>query len=140
MKVAKFRVARPTENLNALRAFYIDALGLVDGGSFENHNGYDGFLVSTDDAAYEIEFTQHPNVACPAPTGDNVLVFYFESESEIVPVAHRLAGHGIAPITPLNPYWIGKGLTYTDPDGYCVVLFDLEALARSRAQSGTTSP
>lgn len=129
LKAVKFRVARPTDDLAALRAFYVDGLGLVHRGSFQAHAGYDGFLVATADTSWEIEFTKHvAGSACPAPSQDNLLVFYFSTRAEVTAIEERLRARGIEPVAPANPYWVGKGLTYEDPDGWRVVLFDLASM------------
>lgn len=129
MNVVKFRVARPTDDLAALRAFYVDGLGLVDRGSFQDHAGYDGILVAASDASWEIEFTKHvAGSACPAPSRDNLLVLYFRTRAEVTAIEERLRARGIEPVEPANPYWVGKGLTYEDPDGWRVVLFDLTSM------------
>jgi catechol 2,3-dioxygenase-like lactoylglutathione lyase family enzyme len=124
MKVMKFRVARPTDDLRALHRFYVDGLGLVDRGSFAGHDGYDGQLVGTHDESYEIEFTRHADGSpCPPPSRDNLLVFYFRDRAEVDAIAERLRAQGVEPVEPANPYWIGRGLTFADPDGWRVVLF-----------------
>ncbi len=79
MQPHKFRVARPTDNLDALRHFYVDGLGLTVLGTFEDHDGYDGLILTTETGGYEIEFTRHADGSpCPAPSQDNLLVFYFD--------------------------------------------------------------
>ncbi len=41
----KVRFARHTNNLEAIKSFYIGILGLELLGSFENHNGYDVIFI-----------------------------------------------------------------------------------------------
>ncbi len=124
MNVTKFRVARPTNDLRALRAFYVEGLGLIDRGGFQGHAGYDGQLVGTADASYEIEFTQHVDGGpCAPPSRDHLLVFYFRGRAEVDAIAERLRRQGVSPVEPANPYWVGRGLTFEDPDGWRVVLF-----------------
>ncbi len=31
---------------------------------------------------------------------------------------------GIEPVAPANPYWLNKGLTFEDPDGWRIVVVD----------------
>ena len=38
------RVARPTDNIDALRSFYCDGLGLSVLYRFDGHNGFDGVI------------------------------------------------------------------------------------------------
>jgi hypothetical protein len=40
MSVSALRVARPSDDIDALRRFYIDGLGFVQLGAFEDHAGF----------------------------------------------------------------------------------------------------
>ena len=53
-----FRYARHTNNLEQLKSFYIDVLGLELLGGFENHDGYDGAFIGKQDENWHLEFTQ----------------------------------------------------------------------------------
>lgn len=53
-----FRFARHTNNLEQLKTFYIDVLGLELLGSFENHNGYDGIFLGNQNENWHLEFTK----------------------------------------------------------------------------------
>jgi catechol 2,3-dioxygenase-like lactoylglutathione lyase family enzyme len=124
MNTVKFRVARPTDDLRALYRFYVDGLGLMDRGGFAGHDGYDGQVVGTSDGTWEIELTRHVDGSpCAPPSRDNLLVFYFRDRAEVDAIAARLKALGVEPVAPANPYWIGRGLTFADPDGWRVVLF-----------------
>ena len=80
---AKMRVARPTDNLDAVARFYTQGLGLAELYRFENHAGFDGVMLGTPDAPYHLEFTRaHGHRAGRAPTADNLLVFYLPDERE----------------------------------------------------------
>jgi hypothetical protein len=71
------RVARPSDNLEALLQFYHQGLGLTVFYSFEDHEGFDGIMLGREDAPYHFEFTHaRGHVAGRAPTPDNLLVFY----------------------------------------------------------------
>jgi catechol 2,3-dioxygenase-like lactoylglutathione lyase family enzyme len=119
-------VARPSADLAAAKAFYVDALGLTFEGDFENHAGYDGLLLSTGDPGYELELTHRADQGpCRPPCGDHLIVLYFADSAAMQAAAQRVQAHGHGPVAPLNPYWIGKSLTFADPDGWRVVLFDL---------------
>jgi catechol 2,3-dioxygenase-like lactoylglutathione lyase family enzyme len=129
MKPVRFRVARPTDNLESLRQFYVEGLGLLERGSFRGHSGYDGLILGTVDGDYEIEFTSHVDGSpCPAPSRDNLLIFYLRNRSEIGEVAVRLQALGSEPVEPENPYWLERGLTFEDADGWRIVLVDREEL------------
>ena len=131
MKAVKFRIARPTDNLDALRSFYVDGLGLLDKGTFRDHDGYDGQLFGTEDSSYEIEFTRHRDGSpCPCPSPDNLMVFYVENGEEMRAIAQRMQSLGVSPSEPANPYWIGRGLTFEDPDGWRVVVFDIQTIKK----------
>jgi catechol 2,3-dioxygenase-like lactoylglutathione lyase family enzyme len=117
------RVARPTDDLDAVVRFYRDGLGLEELGSFIDHAGFDGVMLGARGSAYHLEFThQRGHKVGRAPTADNLLVFYVPDADEWAVALHRLAEHGIAPVPSLNPYWEVNGVTFEDPDGYRVVL------------------
>jgi catechol 2,3-dioxygenase-like lactoylglutathione lyase family enzyme len=121
--VAQVRIARPTDRLAEVVRFYRDALGLEQISSFESHAGYYGVMLALPGRSDHLEFTHHENGSpCPAPSKDNLLVFYVEEDAEIRGMAARLQRHGHEPVEPENPYWVQKGLTFEDPDGWRVVL------------------
>lgn len=125
LKPKRFRVARPTDQLAAVKKFYVDALGLQVVGSFEDHDGYDGLILGSGQAGYEIEFTSHADGSpCPSPTADNLLVFYLANADELSAVGARMAAHGHDPVEPENPYWARCSLSFEDPDGWRVTVVD----------------
>lgn len=129
MDPVKFRVARPTDRLRLVRDFYCDGLGLTELGSFRDHDGYDGVMIGTPGKDYHLEFTRHAaGSPCPAPTRDNLLVFYLPDRGAVAMVETRLHAKGHDPVPPENPYWEGKGLTYEDPDGWRIVIVDSTSL------------
>ncbi|AWC29321.1 MULTISPECIES: VOC family protein [Bacillus cereus group] len=123
----QFRIARPTDKFEEVITFYNKGLGLKQIGEFYNHEGYDGVMFGLPDAEYHLEFTRHHNGSpCPAPTKDNLLVFYFTNQSEIHKIAKRLHTLGYGEVEPENPYWREKGITIEDPDGWRIVLMYIE--------------
>jgi catechol 2,3-dioxygenase-like lactoylglutathione lyase family enzyme len=52
------RVARPTDDLDALLRFYRQGLGLKVLYRFEDHDGFDGVMLGHDNAPYHLEFTR----------------------------------------------------------------------------------
>jgi len=125
MKAAQIRIARPTDKLKELIQFYQQGLGLNIIGSFEGHDGYDGVMLGMPDASIHLEFTQHVNGSpCPAPTRDNLLVFYFETNEAYQAAVNQLKQGGAKEVEPENGYWIGKSTSFEDPDGWGVVLFN----------------
>ncbi|MGF9963606.1 VOC family protein [Bacillus rhizoplanae] len=131
-KWVQFRIARPTDKLEEVIKFYEEGLGLKRIGEFHNHEDYDGVMFGLPGVEYHLEFTRHMNGSpCPAPTKDNLLVFYFPDKSEIEKINHRLNTMGYYEVEPENPYWKEKGTTIEDPDGWRIVLMNTEGL-RSR--------
>lgn len=121
--VIRVRIARPTDNLEEVVRFYRDGLGLVELGRFEEHSGYDGVMLGLPGSDYHLEFTSHADGSpCPAPSVDNLLVLYVESEQAAEIAAARLADLGYPDVDPENPYWDGRSITIADPDGWRVVL------------------
>jgi len=121
--VPKLRVARPTNNLAALRRFYIDGLGLQELYAFAGHAGFDGLMVGHSQAPYHLEFTQEVgHVVPPAPTAENLLVFYLPERTDWEGAVARMQALGYATVPAHNAYWDQQGLTFEDPDGYRVVL------------------
>lgn len=125
MKATQFRFARPTNQLDKVIAFYTKGLGLKIIGSFEKHDGYDGVMLGLPDEQYHLEFTQHESKSpVPAPTKENLLVIYFKDEHEYFKLVEKIKGIGAREVTPENPYWLGKSITFEDPDGWRIVLFN----------------
>lgn len=123
----KFRIARPTDKFEEVTAFYEKGLGLKRIGEFYNHEGYDGIMFGLPEEEYHLEFTRHIDGSpCPAPTKDNLLVFYMNEDSEMKKVSTRLHTMGYGEIEPENPYWKDKGITVEDPDGWRIVLMKIE--------------
>ena len=117
------RVARPSDNLEAVLRFYQQGLGLSLLGHFEDHEGFDGIMLGREGAPYHLEFTRaHGHVAGRAPTRDNLLVFYLPDKVQWKAALQRMREAGFAPVASFNPYWDREGVTFEDPDGYRVVL------------------
>jgi catechol 2,3-dioxygenase-like lactoylglutathione lyase family enzyme len=120
---AHLRVARPSDDLDALVRFYRDGLGLDVLFEFKGHDGFDGVMLGKRGAAYHFEFTRKEgHRAGRAPTEDNLLVFYLPDEAEWRRAVERLEGLGHRPVPAFNAYWDRVGKTFEDPDGYRVVL------------------
>ena len=121
--VTQVRVARPTDQLEAVIAFYRDGLGLRKVEEFRDHDGYDGVMLGLPGKTYHLEFTQHAKGSpCPAPTADNLLVLYIPDRAQLAAMCERLEGLGHLPVPPENPYWLQDAVTFEDPDGWRVVL------------------
>ena len=123
LPAVQVRIARPTDQLDAVVRFYVDGLGLPQIGGFSGHAGYDGVMLGLPGHDYHLEYTQHVDGSpCPAPSRDNLLVFYIPDESAIVRTVERLRSMGHHHVEPENPYWLEKGVTFEDPDGWRIVL------------------
>src|SRR4051812_6630535 len=55
---AQLRIARPTDDLAAVVAFYRDGLGFEVLSSFTGHDGFDGVMLGFAGAGYHLEFTR----------------------------------------------------------------------------------
>jgi hypothetical protein len=55
---AQLRVARPSDDLNAVVRFYRDGLGFEVLYEFRDHDGFDGVMLGRRGTAYHLEFTQ----------------------------------------------------------------------------------
>ena len=117
------RVARPSDDLEALLRFYQQGLGLELLARFDGHDGFDGIMLGRPGAPYHLEFTRaHGHAAGRAPTADNLLVFYLPDDDAWQAAVRRMHDAGYAPVPAFNPYWDRTGATFEDPDGYRVVL------------------
>lgn len=130
MPVHQVRIARPTDRLDEVVAFYVDGLGLPRLGGFAGHAGYDGVFVGLPGTAYHLEFTHHadgsPGVV---PSAEHLLVLYLGSGDAVRTAAARLAALGHEPVQAENPYWAQVGAeTVPDPDGWRVVLVPTRGL------------
>jgi catechol 2,3-dioxygenase-like lactoylglutathione lyase family enzyme len=113
------RVARQTERLEEVVAFYRDGIGLSELGRFRDHDGYDGVFLELPGTGTHLELTAGGGHGPPAPHPETLLVLYLGDEAAVEAVATRL---GAEPVPPANPYWADHGLTFEDPDGFRVVL------------------
>jgi catechol 2,3-dioxygenase-like lactoylglutathione lyase family enzyme len=117
------RVARPSDNLDALLPFYVDGLGFEVLYRFGGHDEFDGFMVGHPGHPYHLEFTHHRGHRVGrAPTQDNLLVLYLPDQAVYQAAVARMKAAGFAPVTSYNPYWDEGGVTFEDADGYRVVL------------------
>lgn len=123
MNIPTLRIARPTDDIEALLAFYRDGLGLEILGRFEDHAGFDGVMLGRPDSPYHFEFTHHRGHSVGrAPTQDHLVVLYCPERAEWEAAAARMRSAGFEAVTSYNPYWEIQGITFEDPDGYRVVL------------------
>jgi ribosomal protein S18 acetylase RimI-like enzyme len=116
--LSALRVARHTERLDEIVAFYRDGLGLPEIGGFRDHDGYDGVFLELPGTRAHLEFTAGGDGA-PAPHPESLLVLYMGDAAAVRETVARL---GAEPVNAANPYWDAHGVTLADPDGFRVVL------------------
>jgi catechol 2,3-dioxygenase-like lactoylglutathione lyase family enzyme len=120
---AKLRVARSTDRLEEVVAFYAKGLGLRKLAAFEDHAGFDGVMLGSPQADYHLEFTRQRGASSAArPHPESLLVFYLPEAGAWRAAVDRLRALGVMPVASHNPYWDLHGLTFEDPDGFRVVL------------------
>jgi len=120
---AHLRVARPTDNLQAIADMYQKGLGLDILSHFEDHEGFDGIMLGNQGMPYHFEFTHHRgHEADKSPTRDNLLVFYIPDGEHWEKHCQRMTEAGFKLVKSYNPYWDRAGKTFEDLDGYRVVL------------------
>ena len=123
MTAPTLRVARPSDDLEALLPFYCDGLGFKILFRFEDYDGFDGIMLGTPDTPYHLEFTLcRGHKAGRSPTQDNLLVLYLPDVEVWKAAVDKMKKVGFAPVPSFNPYWDQDGFTFEDPDGYRVVL------------------
>ena len=117
--ISALRVARHTERLEKVVAFYRDGLGLAEIGGFRDHDGYDGVFLQIPGTGAHLEFTAGGEEGAPAPHPESLLVLYLGDRTAVRSAVARLRAD---PVAPANPYWAEHGVTLEDPDGFRVVL------------------
>ncbi len=115
----KLRVARHTDQLDAVVNFYRDRVGLTEIGRFSAHDGYDGIFLSIPGTESHLEFTTGGEHSPPPPHPESLLVLYLDSQRDIDATAARI---GQPPVEPANPFWRSNALAFEDPDGFQVLL------------------
>ncbi|RZJ31657.1 MAG: VOC family protein [Flavobacterium sp.] len=123
----KLRIARHTDNLDKIKSFYCDILGLKIIGSFENHDGYDGVFIGRPNESWHLEFTSSEAKATHQTDEDDLIVLYPETRSEYDNLIQKLASSKIEFISAKNPYWNSFGKMILDPDGFRIVISNQKA-------------
>ena len=85
------RIARPTDNMDAVVRFYRDGLGFEVTGSFQNHDSFDGVILAHPGAAYQLEFTHKPAIEWDERDGRQPAGF-LSARCERVETSRRAAG------------------------------------------------
>lgn len=118
----QIRIARPSDNIDDLKKFYIEGLGFSTVSEFEL-DGYRGIILSHKNHGYHLEFIHEYGIHYgKAPSHEHLLVFYFSDTIAWQSAITRMKEIGVSPVEPYNPYWVKSGVTFEDADGYQVVL------------------
>ena len=133
LPVGQVRIARPTDQLDAVVSFYRDGLGLPELERFTGHAGYRGVMLGLPASDHHLEFTQHDDGSPgAAPSRDNLFVLSFDDRAQVERVLTRLASLGHLPIEAENPYWTENGaITIEDPDRWRIVLMAQPLIGRA---------
>lgn len=115
----ELRIARHTDRLEEVVAFYRDRVGLPELGRFVGHDGYDGAFLGIPGTGSHLEFTTGGSHAAPEPHPESLLVLYIETQEELDAIAGRLES---SETTPANPYWQRNARAFLDPDGHEILL------------------
>jgi hypothetical protein len=115
----ELRVARHTDRLEEVVAFYRDGVGLPELGRFTDHEGYDGVFLGIPETKSHLEFTTGGDHPPAEPHPESLLVLYVETQEELDAIAARIER---SETTPANPYWQRHARAFADPDGYQVLL------------------
>jgi hypothetical protein len=120
---AQLRIARPVGDISRSESMYCVTLNLVVLARFHDHQGFDGVMLGRFGMDYHLEFTQcreHPVAA--SSTHEDLLVFYAPDPEEWESACDRYVASGFVRVMSFNPYWDVSDRTFTDPDGYRVVM------------------
>lgn len=120
------RVARHTNDLEKIEAFYIDLLGFERLGGFQDHNGYDGVFIGKPGINWHFEFTQSEEKAHHTFDEDDIIVLYPETILEYSILIDSIS-KSVSFISSKNPYWNENGKIFLDPDGFRIILSDIKA-------------
>lgn len=117
------RVARPTDQLDVVAGFYVDAVGLRELSRFDDHDGFSGRILGRAGADWHLELvaaTGHTYGG--APNSEHLLALYHDSHEEFAAAVARIEANGGVRTSHPNPWWNEHAVTFLDPDGYPVVL------------------
>ncbi len=117
----EFRYARHTSDLLLLKQFYTQIVGLENLGGFRDHNSYDGLFLGIPGTGWHLEFTVSGEKPDHTFDEDDALVFYVNSNEELLKIRDRISKNNIVFETPKNPYWVKNGIMVSDPDGFKII-------------------
>jgi hypothetical protein len=125
MKTPVLRIGRLCGDFDPVLRFYRDGLGLNILAEFRKHAGFDGIVLGKHGAPYHLEFTRMSDASSGRVSiKDDLLVFYLPEPSAWLTAVQRMRAAGFAPVPSLNPYWEWEGVTFEDPEGNRVTLYN----------------
>ena len=124
----KLRVAKPTNNLEKIKDFYINIFEFELLRSFKNHNNYDGIFIGKSKLDWHLEFTKSNEIVNFNFGDEDYLVFYPENKSEYDKILENISKNNIEFISPKNPFWNENGKVILDPDGFGIIISNLKSL------------
>ena len=98
------RIARPTDQLDEVAAFYRHALGLQQLARFDDHDGFDGIVLGRDDLDWHLELVhRHGHPVGDAPNAEHLLAVFHDTAQEYEAAVARTRAAGGRPTVHLNP-------------------------------------
>ncbi|MDT0177880.1 VOC family protein [Enterobacter sp. BRE11] len=123
MEFQHMRIARPVSLLSKSGEMYASGLDLQVIGEFRDHEGFSGYMLGRDDLPWHLEFTQsHFHPVTPSPSAEDLLVLYVPDQADWATRCAKMDLAGFVRVKSFNPYWDRRGVTFTDADGYRVVI------------------
>jgi len=124
--ISAMRTARPTGDVDRVREFYEQVVGLPVLWTFVDHDGFDGVIFGVPNETSQLELVKTPHFVEPTPSIEDALVLYCEAHAA-VDMVQRLRSAGARELLgqdpTLNPYWERTGaVAFVDPDGYRLIV------------------
>lgn len=123
----QLRVARHTNKIEEITAFYTQVLKLNVLGEFKDHDGYNGVFLGLENKDWHLEFTTTFEDVKHFPDEDDCLVLYPESRTAYSEIVQEISSKNIKLLEPKNPYWKENGILIKDPDGFYIIISDLRS-------------
>lgn len=118
----KIRIARHARSLGPIVDFYVGTLGLEILGEFKNHQQYDGVFLGHKNSEWHLEFTVSNEMPDHKADEDDLLVFYVATIAEYNRLKDKFRANKIEEVAPKNPYWKKNGVSFSDPEGFRIVI------------------
>src|SRR5262245_54682897 len=113
---AHLRIVRLSPDLNPVVRFYRDGLGFEVLYEFKDHDGFDAVMLGRNGGPYHLALVHKVgHTVEPAPSHDDLLVFYLPDADDWNRAVTRLESLGHRPVKAFNPYWDRSGKTFEDP-------------------------